>query len=312
MDTNNHLVPEGIRHDTPALYGLPLAERMKQHGKNLRAIAFNEGMPGVRGYKAHHPEAVSYRVDMNTLAYLPKPAGYDAFVIKLAENWLSGDISIETNKADVERLNTRFGGNRFNPANHFSKPLSPGRLAKLKALFLERGIHLDTDKANTLSRVKAAAVAARGHMSADQPFGSVGVISGTRLVIGSQSIAIMDHHGHKAVKLSVNGKRVWLRLDVLAAAFDLLSDGAVVGGNPSPIYSLWSIGEAVPDPEMPDLDTLAEPQIAGVVPASQLEAGEVVPDLLPPPTLSDRIAALRPAQPPHSSACAADVDPLTL
>jgi hypothetical protein len=300
-DNITNLVPDGIRHDT-SLDDLPLAGHMKQHRKILRAIAFNEGIDGVRRYKAKHPEASSIRVEVNTLAYYPKPAGYDDYLIRLATRWLSDDAAAdESNKADVERLNAQFGADRFNPANHFSKPLSPGRLRKLKELFCQRGIHLDTDKANTLSKVKAAAKASRGRMSADRPFGNVGVISGNRLVIGGNSLAIMDHHGHEAVKLTVNSKQVWLRLDVLAAAFDLLSGGNETGvneGNPLLTITLCNIGESVPEPEKHDFDPLDDEQGGESVLASLPEAVESVPASAPA-SLGDRIAVLKAALDPE-------------
>lgn len=312
MNDTHPLVPKGIRHDTAALYDLPTEERLKQHGKNLRAIAFTDGIEGIKRYKAEHPEAASFRTELAPLVYLPKPAGYDASLIELAEGWLTDNAPPATNRADVERLNARFGGDRFNPANHFSKPLSPGRLEKLKALFAERGIPLDTEKANTLSKVKAAAVAARGRMSADRPFGNVGVISGDRLVIGAHSLAIMDHHGHEAVKLTVNGKRVWLRLDVMAAAFDLLSGGAETGGNPLQSILYENIGESVPEPEKPDFDPLAEQSTGELVPATDASLGESVP-ASDPPSLNDRIAALRAAfTQPTATAYPDGVDPLAL
>ena len=50
---------------------LPRPERMKQHRKNLRGIAFFQGLDGVAQYKLEYPEAALIRVDLNAIAYSP-------------------------------------------------------------------------------------------------------------------------------------------------------------------------------------------------------------------------------------------------
>jgi len=303
-------LPDDIRH-FPDLSSLSAEDRAKFHTKQLSAVAFFQGIEGTAKYKQQHPEAANHRVNVRACAYLPKPKGYDDYLVSLVHKWLTDDTSVlETNTADVERLNVRFGTGRFNPANHFSKPLSPSRLRKLKDKFLEHGVHLDTSKANTLSKIKAVARNAYGRLSGRRSFGRIGSIDGSTLTLGNHRFAIMQHHGRDAIKLSVHGQRLWLRLDVMAAVIDLV-DGPV--GVPPPITTTCSIGELVPEAETGDDDPLAITEAVELVPVSQhLPIGEPVPSASEPPSLAQRIAALKGAQPSSGATALKGADPLLL
>lgn len=308
METPLYPLPEGIG-TSAGLSHLTPTERAKHHTKQLGEVAFYDGANGVARYKQQHPDAARHRTHINAIAYVPKPQGYDDYLVKLADGWLSSREAAErTNIADVENLNAQFGGSRFDPANHFSKVQSRGRLAKLKAKFLERGVHLDTEKANTLSKVKAVARASRARQSPGRPFGAIGIIADGNLIVGDRKLVVMDHHGHEAIKLSVGGKRTWLRLDVLAAALDLLG---ISTGEPPSITTTCSIGDVVPEPEIAGFDPLAALECGELVPTSDLPPVEMVPEQCDHLSLAQRVAAVR-ANQPLPEAHPDDVDPLTL
>jgi hypothetical protein len=215
---------------------LPRAERMKQHRKNLRSIGFYQGLDGVAEYKLQFPEAETIRVDVSTLAYSPKPAGYGEYLVRLAERWLeSGTAAAASNQADVERLNERFG-TAFPPGKHFSEPLSTGRRKKIKAMFAKHGIPLDLAQANTMSKVRGLAKAARAMTSPQRQVCKAGVIEGTSLVMGNQHFPIERNGDRECIRVTINGKRRRFYLDELDWLAGLLvSDGA----DPLIRYVVW-------------------------------------------------------------------------
>ena len=108
----------------------------------------------------------------------------------LVERWLTNNEALaDTNVADVGRMNAKFGP-IFNPAKHFSDPLSAGRLKKIKQVFSRHHAPIDITKATSMSKVREAAKATTGHMNASRWLGNVGTISGNTLIIGQQTFAI--------------------------------------------------------------------------------------------------------------------------
>jgi hypothetical protein len=229
----------------------------------------------------------------------------------------------ETNKADVERLNRAIPSRTFNPANHFSKPLSGFLLGKLTDVFAKHGSHLDISRPLTMAKVRAAVKAAKGKCSAGRPFGGVGHMSDDQLTLGNQSFRIEKHNGHDCIRIMVDRTRVRLRLDALEMVMGLLSQ---TNGSPDKSLPLSSIenriGEVAPHAAgAPDADPLEDdlPENGPISPDLQESRprpfliGEVAPAPTEPPSLHERIAALKAAQTiPLSPACAEEVDPLML
>jgi hypothetical protein len=301
--------------DQKALAELPaLADRLNYHTKRLRIIQFVSGTEGVRAYKTKFPEAKGILTRATTIAFQPKPKGYSDFLCGLVDRWFRSDAALaETNKSDVERLNRSLHPRAFNPANHFSKPMSRSLLEKLAEVFAENGSHLDISRPLTMAKVRAAVKSAKVQRSAGKPFGSFGHIRDDHLTIGTQSFRIEQHNGHDCIRIMVNGSRVRLRLDALEQAMGSLSQAI---GNPDKSLPLSSIenrkGEVAPAPEgVPDTDPLNE-TLQETWPPPLASPGELTPKPTEPSSLSDRIAALRAAEHSYHPACADGVDPLTL
>lgn len=311
----------GLKHeddDERALARLPKSDdRISYHRKRLWAISQSSGAVGVADYKARYPEAKAIQVSSTTIAYQSKPPGYDDYLANLAVRWLTDDTALAArNSDDVAALNARFDTTRFNPANHFSKPLGRRTLAKIRESYSARGVPLDAAAVKSMSDIRKAAKAARARLRGrSEPFGKIGLISGNQLVCGGRVFPIMQHHGNDSIKLSVGGSRVWLRLDALAEFVALagLLPGSAGDDSPNILYQRY-MGDLVPDCEIPVFDPLMGGESGDLVPTSNsgdgLPLGELVPEA--PRSLSDRIAALvdaRPAQPSTGSANP-DADPL--
>lgn len=305
MDNVTRLVPDGISHidqHQAAMSGMNLDQRMMYHAKQIRSIGFTDGVNGVAAYKKAYPEAAPIRLDLRSLAFVPKPKGYAAKVVSMVEMWLVSDRAAhETNRADVDRINAHFQTSRFNPDNFFSRPIPMRLRQRLAELFERRGMTLDVAKVDTLSKFRAAAKAMKGYEQASQSFGSVGVVSGRTLVLGTRTFAIEAHNGHDCLRFSIAGKRVRLRLDALEPAVEGLADSPRAAGDDLPTTMNNSIGELAPDS--------AAPVQAGNLASC---SGEVAPNPWATTFLDERLAALRSTERPHSTIQPGEVDPLTL
>jgi hypothetical protein len=198
-----------------------------------------------------------------------------------------------TNKEDVERLNARLNRS-FNPDNHFSSPLTPSRLEKIRAVFAKHGAVLDPDKVKTMSQVRQAAKAHWARTHTDKPFGNVGVISGQDLVIAGHRFTIEKNGDRECIRVQIAGKRRRLYLDEIKWIAGLVGEG----GPPHNTTTESSIGELAYPPEQPENPQISSGQISGL-------AYRV-------PALADRIAKLKVAQPTHSTTSTDGTDPLEL
>lgn len=280
----------------PKLSEMPTAERLKHHRKKLDEVALFEGVEGVNEYKEEHPEAAAIKVRMDVRAYLPKPPGYNAYLAEVAGNWLTMRVAVSsTNRDDVERLNARFGRN-FNPANHFNELLTPTRLKKIQKAFAEHGAPLDIDKANTMSKVRQAAMDFWTRTNVDKPLGKAGVISGRTLVINGHRFIIEKNGERDCIRLPNRFKRRRLYLDELEWLADLLVEGL-----DDPLLSTTSsIRELAYSGQTGENDPQSDPEISDLAYGNEM------------PALRQRIAALKVTQQPQSTALQDDVDPLAL
>jgi len=320
--------------DDQLLANMPhLADRVRHHTKKLWGISQASGSIGVGRYKEKYPEAKAIQVKSSSVAYQSKPAGYDEYLATLAARWLTDAEAVaSSNSDDVQALNERFGTSRFNPANHFSKPISKRTKLRIREAFAARGVPLDMGGINSMSDVRRAAKANQAASQEDaRPFGCIGTRTDKQLLSGPAAFPIMQHHGNDSIKISVGGSRVWLRLDALeefVRQAGLVAGGFAGEGDPQSLieYEYIHIGEVVPkgssrgsDPSsvtkagevVPDADILQSIELEGGTSSPHLETGEAVPKAQP--TMSERIAALVAAQPQSTTYHHdPDVDPLTL
>lgn len=204
---------------------LPKPERMKVYRRDIQSVMFREGIEGVNRYKEANPEACAIRLQGGSIAYQPKPEGYDAYLVDVALRWLDSPTALaSTNVADVGRLNERFSTD-YPPAKHFSEGLSKGRFKKIKAAYAARGVPLDPAKVKSMADVRQAAKAVTGAMKADQRFSTVGAISDNTLIANGRSYPI-ELNGHRqCIRPTIAGKRRRLYLDELEWIADWLGGG---------------------------------------------------------------------------------------
>jgi len=280
-------LPPGLRHiddDEQALAGLhTYADRMAHHTKRLRVIQFTEGIEGVGLYKQKYPAARSIRVTATTIAYQPKPQGYDDFLCKVVDAWFISDTALaESNRATVERLNVAMAPRRFNPDNHFTKPVSASRLRKLADVFATHGAHLDTRTADSMSKIRAAVKSSKGKRSEGKPLGHIGHITDDRLIIGSQCFRVERYKDRDCIRVTAEGVTQRVYVTIVQKLF------AGVGvDDPLSISSIVDIGELVSEPNQapndPDPSTVETNSPGDFRPAGPL-------------SLTERMAARRTAR----------------
>lgn len=311
--TDEPLVPEGVSHDAD-LSGMTPGQRQRHHTRQLGQIAFYDGKNGVDAYKQRHPEAGQHRVNLNAIAYVPKPSGYSDAVANMVGHWFDSDTALAaTNKADVHRLNARLETDRFDPGSHFSKPMPPALRKRVATIFEQRGATLPPS-VKSLSAVRRAVRAFKaGSLSTARAFGSVGSRTGDTLAIGRRTFPIVRHGDHECIRVTAGGKTQRIALDIVEAILSGLPD-EIGGGNSAPII-IYNIADVVHGPEIAQAAPLAETICGRTCPAPEpLEnsAADVVHGPASPPSLADRIRALRAVPALPSPAVAADRDPLEI
>ena len=317
-------LPADLRHideDEQALANMPLlSDRMAYHTKRLRIIRYAAGFEGVEDYKKRHADAKVIHTTAITLAFQPKPKGYDDFICGIVDQWFISNAALaETNRADVERLNLKVHPRRFNPDNHFTKPLSTILLAKLADVFANHEARLDISNINSMSKVRSAVKANMGKRLAGQSSSSIGDLVEDELIVGVHPFLTEKHHGHDCIRVSLGGKRIRLRLDALTEFINLAGLKATTSLYPS-IED--RIGELAPDhgstPEAdPLLDILPEiwprPEVLledWPLP-DVISLGELAPAAPEHLSLKERMTRLRASQAQDLVEYPVGVDPLT-
>lgn len=319
MDAPPSLVPTGISHDID-LTQLTADQRRAHHIQQLRRIAFQTGADGIAAYKLKHPEAAPIRVNVNALAYSPKPQGYDAAILDRVTQWLASDIALAaTNREDVDRLNTTLETARFNSANHFSKALSPSLLARVASVCVSHGTVIQPRPGMTMGQVRQSIRAARSSgATAAQPFGNVGSRTGNALTIGGRIFTVGKHSDRECISVTAGGVTQRVSLASVAAICAGLLDSTGAGSISH--YPLRSrTGEPCPDAVGAERGT-APPNWrtlpADTSPDANPVYGRTLPDADPidpePLTLSEKIRRLAAALPVDTPATAGRTDPLEL
>lgn len=290
-------IPASAAHE-PDLSKLSPDELRKHHVRTMREIRFNGSPADIRAYQERHPETAGYKARSTVTVEAPKPAGYEAALLRMTGAWLDSQEALRrTNQADVEALNATFGGQRYNPANFLNRDISAGLRKRIAEQFKQPG-HLLPDAAHTLAKVKKAAKAAQaGTLPDATAFGILGTLAGAVLTIGDKAFRIREQHGHQSVRFYHSGKEAQLRLDLLTEFLDQC--GLLRGGEPcSPLFSSReeegeTVAKLVPAEILPGetgADIAAAP--ARLTKAESLPVETVANPDQPPPSLAERIAAL--------------------
>ena len=232
----------------------PQDDRREQHRRALQSIAFHRGIEGVAEYKLEHPDAAAIRVNVNALAYAPKPKGYGGAITAIVKDWFRSDAALAApNRADVERLNSQFGKGRFPVGSHFSKPLSPGLRHRIAKLFEGEGATLP-EAAETMTAVRQAVRAFKAQaLAGAMPFGGIGTRTDDTLTIAGQSYAISRNGKRECIRVRINGNVRRLYLDDVLAIASLLG---APGETPPITYYISNMGECDYFPETTSADPL--------------------------------------------------------
>lgn len=286
MTKEKSLVPTGISHDID-LSKLTPADRMKHHTRQLNTIARYDGLNGVQAYQARYPETASFRMEGRHIMYAPKPSGYIAAITGMVDLWFDSAIALAaTNRADVERLNSKLG-TAYDPDRFFSRKLTPSIRKRLEEIFDKRGAVLP-EGAVSITAVRQAVKAYRaGTASNVKPFGKVATRTPKMLTIGTRAFAIETHNGREGIRLTVNGKRERVSL---AAIKELLSGLETEDSRNAPPYIIvYNTRELAPNSE-----TGQETASCDNLGASSHQHSHIPDDTAdePAPSLYDRIARL--------------------
>jgi hypothetical protein len=289
MTAEKSLVPTGISHEID-LSKMNYNDRMKHHTRQLNTIARYDGLNGVQAYQARYPETASLRMEGRHIIYAPKPSGYMAAITGMVGLWFDSAIALAaTNRADVERLNSKLG-TAYDPDRFFSRKLTPSIRKRLEEIFDKRGAVLP-EGAASITAVRQAVKAYRaGTGSNVKPFGKVATRTPRTLTIGTRAFAIETHNGREGIRLTVDSKRERVSLTAIK---ELLSGLETEGNRNEPRPSMYiHTRELAPNPETGQETGLCDTPGASSHQHSHISDG---PADAPAPSQSDRIKKLRAA-----------------
>lgn len=221
----------------------------QQHIKAALVRAYHEGgKPAADALRQRSPDAAKLALKVSAFAFSPKPTGFYDAVGRMVGRWITDEAALQLpNRQDVAALSSDIGG-LPRPANELSRDMNRTTLERCRSVFAAKGLDLPAS-VRTLSGVKAAARAIRAKARPEAtPFGTIGTIAAGTLAIGSATFRVEDHEGRDYLRLSVNGERGRLRLDLLT---EFLRQSGLLEGQPREAPCILSLerGKSGPDAE---------------------------------------------------------------
>ena len=208
--------------------GLSPQERKQHLLKLLRECVYEDDTDRETRIRARYPEETERlrTKKQPVLAFETKDRAYFSGLEQLVRRWATVDGATDLPaRLDIEWLN-RLPGPTIYPAKLISQSLTMAVMentvsAALPGLKLPKGC-------TTLSQIKRMIRAAKLNAAAGAvPFGSIASVVGDKLV-GKRAVNIGENGGRKAVRITVGGKKLWLRLDVFEAGLEAIGYGAAL------------------------------------------------------------------------------------
>lgn len=163
-------------------------------------------------YREEHPQAGALKTTGQVRVYRKPPKGFYQHQVRIVELLLESRLALEEpNSAFVTRMQSTFSPFVV-PGNIMTRPLSRGLLTRIKSVLEKRGIVLDLQRCNSLSKIKLAlrARAAGAEQSANYTLNLA--FTPNEVIVGDKRFPI---HRHSAGYLRIKVGEQRLRVDVL-------------------------------------------------------------------------------------------------
>lgn len=269
--------------------------RQQQVDAILKSCAADCDEDRERRFRARYPDDTARRAIYSkpafVRAYDKKTQAYYSGLVQLVQSWAIAIENTETTQTqDVAWLNALDFGITY-PVSTISRSLSTHVIATVmkQAQGGKPASKADLRGLRALAHIKRSIRAAHLNKAAGaKPFGSIAQIVGNKLV-GKTAAGISKNGNHPAIRIDIDGKRKWLRLDHLLAGIEAIgyaaapdqlapaavSQGSILVGNTTTNISCEIGLKPDPAPDQPARD--GEAVING------LEAGQALIIGLSPP-----------------------------
>lgn len=166
--------------------------------------------------KAEYPEFFKLRVSSEIRAYKKPPKGWSGHQLRIVNSMLENPAFLRLTNAEVlKRVRDWYDG--YEPSSSVMyRPLYRSSRPKIEAALQQRGIELRLNSNATLSKIKKV-IQAKRSPSASSTFNSTIEISEQHVIVDDRSFPIETGREHPSVRVSVGGRRPYLRVDVLKA-----------------------------------------------------------------------------------------------
>lgn len=194
----------------------PARRQLDYHQERMQAAIRDAARLAEIAYRAANPQAGGLKTKSEIRVYLKRPKGFSGYPSRQVEVMLNSRIALrQPNKDFVERLQAKYPTYRV-PAGLMSYPVPPRELERISKLLKAGGRNIDLKANNTLSKIKLA-LRAKDTVSSTQRNYSLELAFGHQAVVANGVNLTVSRHssGYDRIRLEVDGKRQWLRCDVL-------------------------------------------------------------------------------------------------
>ncbi len=167
-------------------------------------------------YREANPQAGGLKTKSEIRVYLKRPKGFSGYPSRLVAVMLNSRVALrQPNKDFVEGLQAQYPTYRV-PIGLMSYPVPPMELERISKLLKAGGRNIDLKANNTLSKIKLA-LRAKDSVSSTQRTYKLHLAFGHQtVVVNGVNLTVSRHNsGYDRIRLEVDGKRQWLRCDVL-------------------------------------------------------------------------------------------------
>lgn len=172
--------------------------------------------------QAENPRFRNLGIKQDVLAYRKRPKGWSSVPLRVVRGFVTTKTFLAgTNAAIVRHVATWFPGHAVN-VSLMTKSLTKTARSQVQAELVQAGLPITVREGDTLSTLKRAIRA--GGRDDIPAAGKIEVALGNGyVVVNGQELKIEGGRGTDAVRIPVDGKRQYLRVDVLTALLNLKS-----------------------------------------------------------------------------------------
>lgn len=167
----------------------------------------------------NYPELQEYKITVNNFLTKKAPQEKHRAFKKLVEHMLYKGGPAKTQVQLIAEVQSSFPTYIINP-NIFHSVFTKYQKAYVKTWVDSNGGGVKVSRCNTLSAVQKKLHAAVIKSSSEVLVSVAIAFTPTEVLVGKDTYTVSDHNGYPSIRVTLNGKRTFVRVDVLRTLFD--------------------------------------------------------------------------------------------